>query len=105
MTVEPKVLVACPTFSGMGYCLKEWADAYKAFTYENRGALMVDNSDTNLHYLHLIRAQGPSFREALQREHPRSRCVGATMRLLRMMGWMMRVILMLPLMGRLSMVR
>lgn len=56
--MEPKVLVACPTYSGMAYSLKQWADAYKAFTYENRGALMVDNTDENLHYLHLIRAQG-----------------------------------------------
>lgn len=58
MTDTPKVLVACPTYSGMEYCLKEWADAYKAFAYEPRGALQVDNSDANLHYLHLIRAQG-----------------------------------------------
>lgn len=55
---EPKVLVAAPTYSGMEYCLKEWADAYKAFTYENRGALFIDNTDANLHYTHLCRAQG-----------------------------------------------
>lgn len=55
---EPKVLVAAPTYSGMEYCLKEWADAYKAFTYSNRGALFIDNTDANLHYTHLCRAQG-----------------------------------------------
>ena len=53
----PKILVAAPTFSGMHYCLKEWCDAYHAFHYENKGALLVDNSDANLHYAHLIRAQ------------------------------------------------
>ena len=60
---DPKVLVACPTYSGMGYSLKRWADAYHAQTYKNKGALQVDNSDGpmsggNLHYSHLIRAQG-----------------------------------------------
>ena len=57
-SAHPKVLVACPTYSGCAYSLREWADAYKAFTYENRGALFVDNSDDNLHYMHLCRAQG-----------------------------------------------
>ena len=54
----PKVLVACPTWMGGAYNLAAWADAYKAFTYPHKGALMVDNSDENLHYTHLVRAQG-----------------------------------------------
>jgi len=63
MTKQPKVLMACPTWAGCRYSLKEWAAAYHAQTYENRGALQVDNSDGpvqggNLHYTHLIRAQG-----------------------------------------------
>jgi hypothetical protein len=53
-----KVLVACPTYAGCAYALREWAEAFHAFTYPNKGALMVDNSDENLHYTHLIRAQG-----------------------------------------------
>ena len=63
----PKVLVACPTWSGCAYSLKQWADAYHAQTYDNRGALMVDNSDGpqtggNLHYTHMIRGAGiPAF--------------------------------------------
>jgi len=60
---QPKILQACPTYSGMEYALKAWADAYKAQTWSNKAAFMVDNSDGpttggNLHYLHLIRAQG-----------------------------------------------
>lgn len=54
----PKVLVACPTFAGCAYSLAQWAEAYHAFTYPNKGALMVDNSDDNLHFSHLVRAQG-----------------------------------------------
>ena len=57
---QPKVLVACPTWSGEGYALKKWAAAFHAQTYENKGALQVDNSDGpvqggNLHYTHCIR--------------------------------------------------
>jgi hypothetical protein len=60
---NPKVLMACPTWSGCKYSLKDWADAYHAQTYPNKAALQVDNSDGpmsggNLHYTHLIRAQG-----------------------------------------------
>ena len=60
MTLDPKVLMACPTWSGCLYSLKPWADAYHAQTYANKGALQVDNSDGpqsggNLHYVHLIR--------------------------------------------------
>jgi hypothetical protein len=63
MTEQPKVLMACPTWAGCRYSLKQWAAAYHAQTYENRGALQVDNSNGpmqggNLHYTHLIRSQG-----------------------------------------------
>lgn len=60
---KPKVLMACPSWVGCLYALPQWAAAYHSQTYENRGALQVDNSDGpvqggNLHYTHLIRAQG-----------------------------------------------
>jgi len=58
VTPSPKVLVACPTYAGCAYSLREWSEAYHAFTYKNKGALQVDNSDDNLHYSHLVRAQG-----------------------------------------------
>jgi hypothetical protein len=55
--------MTCPTWSGCEYALKDWAAAYHSQTYENKGALQVDNSDGptqggNLHYTHLIRAKG-----------------------------------------------
>ena len=61
--MNPKALVACPSWSGCAYSLKQWADAYHSQTYENRIALQVDNSDGpqtggNLHYAHMIRGQG-----------------------------------------------
>jgi hypothetical protein len=60
--MEPLILQAAPTYNGMEYSLKPWADAFKAQTWGNKSAFMVDNSDGpltggNLHYLHLIRAQ------------------------------------------------
>ena len=63
MPEQPLILQACPTYSGMEYALKPWAEAFKAQTYGNKAAFMVDNSDGpltggNLHYLHMIRAEG-----------------------------------------------
>lgn len=60
---QPLVMVGGPTYSGEAYALKPWADAFKAQTYENKAAFMVDNSDGpatggNLHYLHMIRGEG-----------------------------------------------
>lgn len=59
----PRVLVAAPTYAGAAYSLEEWAQAYHAFTYPNKGALLVDNSgdvalSDNLHFTHICRAQG-----------------------------------------------
>ena len=61
-TGKPRVLMACPTWSGCEYALKDWAAAYHAQTYPAKGCLQVDNSDGpttggNLHYLHTIRGQ------------------------------------------------
>jgi len=61
MSEQPRVLVACPTWHGGEYALKQWAAAFHAQTYPNRGAFMVDNSEDNpsgLHYAHTIRGQG-----------------------------------------------
>lgn len=59
---QARVLIACPTWSGMEYSLKPWADAVKAQEWPESalGTLQVDNSDGpqtggNLHYLHTIR--------------------------------------------------
>lgn len=45
-----KVLVACPTFDGKGYCFQEWIDNVKNLTYPNYDILVVDNSKTEDYY-------------------------------------------------------
>ena len=60
MTEQPKTLWACPTWSGGEYALKKWVKAFRSQTYPEIGAFMVDNSEDNLHYAHVIRAQGIS---------------------------------------------
>jgi SAM-dependent methyltransferase len=58
MTDQPRVLWACPTWSGGEYALKQWAEAWRAQTYPGVGAFMVDNSEEHLHYAHAVRAHG-----------------------------------------------
>lgn len=58
LTEQPRVLMACPTWSGGEYALKYWAAAWKSQTYPGVGAFMVDNSEEHLHYAHAVRAQG-----------------------------------------------
>jgi hypothetical protein len=41
---RPKVLVACPTYSGKAYCTQEWIDTVTSLTYPAYDVLMVDNS-------------------------------------------------------------
>ena len=56
----PKVLIACPTWKGGEYALKRWAEAFRAQDYpgERIGAFMVDNTEEDLHYCHMVRGQG-----------------------------------------------
>lgn len=42
-----KILVACPIYSGMNYCFKEFIDAVKKIDYENYDILLMDNSREN----------------------------------------------------------
>lgn len=39
-----KVLVACPTYAGMEYCLDEYLARYDALAWPNRGLMLVDNT-------------------------------------------------------------
>ncbi|MEK6904250.1 MAG: hypothetical protein AABW87_01520 [Nanoarchaeota archaeon] len=45
--MQPKVLVGCPTYSGMEYCLDKYAKAVKSLTHPNYDILLVDNSKDN----------------------------------------------------------
>jgi len=38
------VLVACPTYQGLEYCLDEYLAAYDAFAWPNRALMLVDNT-------------------------------------------------------------
>jgi glycosyltransferase involved in cell wall biosynthesis len=41
----PKVLVACPTYSGMSYCLEKFIERIKNLNYPNYDILLIDNSE------------------------------------------------------------
>ena len=51
-------LVACNTYAGKEYCLDEWIAAYRALTYKNTSAFMVDNTFTGLQYFHTLQKKG-----------------------------------------------
>jgi GT2 family glycosyltransferase len=46
----PKVLVACPTYEGMQYCLDRFVKAIKEIDYENYDILLVDNSENDSYF-------------------------------------------------------
>ncbi len=43
---EPKILIGCPTSEHKKYCLKEYVESVKRFTYKNFDFLMADNSES-----------------------------------------------------------
>lgn len=53
-----KVLMACPTYAGKEYALKEWIKAYKALTYSNKVAYQIDNTRVSDGYYKLLKKQG-----------------------------------------------
>lgn len=55
--MPPKVLVACPTSEHKRYCLKQWVEGVKRFTYQNYDVLLVDNSKDDT-YLKEIKQLG-----------------------------------------------
>lgn len=42
--MQPKVLVGCPTYEGMEYCLDIYAKTVKSLVYPNYDVVLVDNS-------------------------------------------------------------
>jgi glycosyltransferase involved in cell wall biosynthesis len=47
---NPKILIACPTYDGMSYCLDEFLDAIRNLNYDNYDVLIVDNSESEEYY-------------------------------------------------------
>lgn len=42
--IQPKVLVACPTYKGKDYCIDEWMNLIKNLAYTNYDIFIVDNT-------------------------------------------------------------
>lgn len=42
--INPKVLVGCPVYNGVKYCIKEFLESVKNIDYPNYDILLVDNS-------------------------------------------------------------
>jgi hypothetical protein len=53
-----KALVACPTYAGKEFALKDWIDCYKSYTYEPKHAYMVDNTRVSLGYYNRLKSEG-----------------------------------------------
>lgn len=53
MNNQPRILIGCPTFEGMSYCIEHYLKAVKELTYKNFELVLVDNSKTRDYYRHL----------------------------------------------------
>ena len=49
-----RVLVGCPTYEGMAYCLKEYIQAIKNLSFGEYDILLVDNSNTDTYHKKLL---------------------------------------------------
>ena len=51
--MQPAILIACPTYQGMKYCINEFIQRLNQLTYPNYDILIVDNSNTLDYYNYL----------------------------------------------------
>ncbi len=66
-----KVLVGCPTYIGMKYCLSRFLERVKNLSYNNYEILIVDNSDTDEYYNLLSKEEGITvIKDNFQSEKP-----------------------------------
>ncbi len=49
-----RVLVGCPTYEGMSYCLKQYIEAIKNLSFDGYDVLLVDNSNNDTYYKKLL---------------------------------------------------
>ena len=54
----PKILVASPTYEGMGYCDQQFINSLKSLDYPDYDILLVDNSEDNEYFDKLNKIQG-----------------------------------------------
>lgn len=50
MIMQPKILIGCPTYQAMEYCINEFIQRINEFTYPNYEAIIVDNSNEDIFY-------------------------------------------------------
>ena len=73
-----KVLVACPTYDGMDYCLDKFLNAIKNLDFQTYDILIVDNSDTEEYYSKLLKIDGiKTIRETHKKLDNRQRIVNS----------------------------
>jgi cellulose synthase/poly-beta-1,6-N-acetylglucosamine synthase-like glycosyltransferase len=53
----PKVLIFTPTYSGKDYCLDEFLENCKKFTYSNKEHIIVDNTEDDGQYFEKLKAK------------------------------------------------
>jgi len=56
--IQPKILVATPTFDGMKYCINEFLDRIRSLTYPLYDILIVDNSRDDSFFIELKKEKG-----------------------------------------------
>jgi len=72
----PKVLVACPTYNGMQYCLEKFIKAIKEIKYGNYDILIVDNSEGEDYFNKLKEMAGICcLRDNTSEKNPRKKIV------------------------------
>ncbi len=54
---QPKILIACPTYEGMSYCLDEFLAAIRSLNYSSADILIADNSESES-YANRIKDKG-----------------------------------------------
>ncbi|MDO8556607.1 MAG: glycosyltransferase family 2 protein [Nanoarchaeota archaeon] len=73
---NPKVLVGCPTYDGMEYCLREYLGGVSTLTYPKLDLVVVDNSPTD-RYKKKLESLGIKVLKVDWQESPVARVVAA----------------------------
>ena len=74
--MDPKVLVGCPTSNHKAYCLPQYVNTIKSFSYKNYDVLLVDNSKTDS-YLEKIKSLEIPVVKSSYHEYARDRVIEA----------------------------
>jgi len=76
MSNLPKVLVACPTYIGMEYCLDRFVNSIKEIDYDNYDILIIDNSEEEEYFDELSKIKEIfCLRDKTSEKNPRQKIV------------------------------